>query len=82
MESILVKIVLALFLPGIIVLLLTRITYNHFVALGLSIALITASVYAGYTSPPIIFVVDALSLTIGFWLATQMIQRKKIEQNN
>lgn len=75
MESIFVKIVLALFLPGIIVILLTRITYNHYVALLLSIALIAASIYAGYTSPPIIFVVDALSLTAGFWFATVMMQR-------
>ncbi|RTQ94002.1 CsbA family protein [Lysinibacillus telephonicus] len=75
MESIILKIILALFLPGMIVILLTRITYNHYVALLLSIALIAASVYAGYTSPPLIFVVDALSLTAGFWFATQMVQR-------
>ena len=77
MESIFVKIVLALFLPGIIVVLLARITYNHYVALLLSIALIAASVYAGYTSPPVIFVVDALSLTVGFGIAIQMMQRGK-----
>lgn len=77
MESIVVKIVMGLFLPGIIVLLFTRITYNHYVALLLAVALIAASVYAGYTSPPIIFVVDALSLTVGFWAATQMMRRGK-----
>ncbi|WP_283779047.1 DUF2198 family protein, partial [Lysinibacillus sp. D4B1_S16] len=25
-----------------------------------------------YTSPPIIFVIDAFSLTVGFWLASKM----------
>lgn len=77
MESVVDKIILALFLPGLLVVLFTRITYNHIVALILSIALIAASVYAGYSTPAIVFVVDALSLTIGFWYATRMIKRVK-----
>lgn len=66
------KMMLALFIPALLVLLFTRITYNRYVALGLAIALIAASVYAGYTSPSIIFVIDAFSLTVGFWLASKM----------
>ncbi|MEE3807493.1 DUF2198 family protein [Lysinibacillus fusiformis] len=66
------KIILALFIPAILVLLFTRITYNRYVALLLAIALIAASVYAGYTSSPIIYVMDAFSLTVGFWLASKM----------
>lgn len=66
------KIMLALFIPAILVLLFTRITYNRYVALLLAIALIAASVYAGYTSSPIIYVMDAFSLTVGFWLASKM----------
>ncbi|MFY3791520.1 CsbA family protein [Ureibacillus sp. MALMAid1270] len=77
MESVIEKVILALFLPGLLVVLITRITYNHFVGLILSIALISASVYAGYSSPPIVFVADAFSLTVGFWFATRMIQRVK-----
>lgn len=69
------KMLLALFLPAFLVLLFTRITYNRYVALILAIALIAASVYAGYTSQPIIFVIDAFSLTFGFWLASK-IQKK------
>lgn len=71
------KIILALFLPAILVILFTRITFNPFVALVLAIALIAASVYAGYTSPPIIFVVDAFSLTVGFWFASQKMNKKE-----
>lgn len=71
------KLILALFLPALLVILFTRITFNRFVALALAIALIAASVYAGYTSPPIIFVVDALSLTVGFWFASQMMNKKE-----
>ncbi len=77
MGSVLEKIILALFIPGLVVILFTRITYNHIVALILSIALIAASVYAGYSTPAIVFVVDALSLTVGFWYATRMIKRLK-----
>lgn len=77
MESVIDKMILALFLPGLLVVLLTRITYNHIVGLLLSIALIAASVYAGYSNPPIVFVADAFSLTVGFWFATRMNQRVK-----
>lgn len=75
MESIFLKILLALFLPGLLVILFTRITFNQYVALFLSIALIAASVYAGYTHPTIVYVVDAFSLTVGFWYAMQMKKR-------
>lgn len=65
------------FSPALLVILFTRITYNRFVALALAIALIAASVYAGYTSPPILYVIDAFSLTIGFWMASQMMNKKE-----
>lgn len=71
------KMILALFVPALLVVLFTRITFNRFVALVLAIALIAASVYAGYTSPPTIFVVDAFSLTVGFWIASQMMNKKE-----
>lgn len=70
------KMMLALFLPALLVLLFTRITYNRYVALILAIALMAASVYAGYTSPSIVFVIDAFSLTVGFWLASKMKKNK------
>ncbi|WP_370045343.1 DUF2198 family protein [Lysinibacillus sp. RC79] len=70
------KMMLALFLPALLVLLFTRITYNRYVALILAIALIAASVYAGHTSPPTLFVIDAFSLTVGFWLASKMKKNK------
>lgn len=75
--DVLEKMLLALFFPALLVILFTRITYNRFVALGLAIALIAASVYAGYTSPPILYVVDAFSLTVGFWMASQMMNKKE-----
>ncbi|WP_234447665.1 CsbA family protein [Viridibacillus soli] len=71
------KVILALFFPGLLVVLFTRITFSHYVALALSVALIAASVYAGFTHPTFLYVVDALSLTIGFWYATRMMNRNK-----
>ncbi|MEK4228466.1 CsbA family protein [Solibacillus sp. FSL H8-0538] len=77
MEDLSVKIMMALFIPGLLVVLFMRITFNHYVALVLAIALITASVYAGYTTPSIIFVVDAFSLTVGFWFARTVMSKGK-----
>ena len=75
--DVLEKMMLALFFPALLVILFTRITYNRFVALVLAIALIAASVYAGYTSPPILYVIDAFSLTVGFWITSQMEIKKE-----
>jgi len=81
MESMVTKIMLALFLPGLLVVLFTRITFSHIVALILTVALITASVYAGYTHTWLLYIVDALSLTIGFWYATLMMKRGKKQED-
>lgn len=68
---------MALILPGLLVILFTRITFKNYVGLALSVALMAASVYAGYTHPPILYVTDAISLTIGFWYATKIMNRHK-----
>ncbi|HWI46758.1 MAG TPA: CsbA family protein [Rummeliibacillus sp.] len=70
-----IKFLMALILPGLLVILFTRITFKNYVGLALSVALMAASIYAGYTHPPILYVVDAISLTIGFWYATKMMNR-------
>jgi general stress protein CsbA len=62
----------ALILPGILVLLFTRVTYNRLIGLALTVALIAASVYKGYTNTFVLIVIDAFSLTAGFWLAAKM----------
>ena len=77
MESMVTKFILALFLPGLLVVLFTRITFHHIVALILTVALITASVYAGYTHTWELYIADALSLTVGFWYATKMMNRAR-----
>lgn len=71
------QILLAIFAPALLVILFTRITFNHYVALILTVALFAASVYAGYTHRWWIYIIDAASLTIGFWYATHMRNRNK-----
>ncbi len=65
----------ALILPGMLVLLFTRVTYNRVIGLILTVALIATSVYKGYTNTFLLIVVDAFSLTAGFWMAAKMRQR-------
>jgi general stress protein CsbA len=62
----------ALILPGLLVLLFTRVTYNRMIGLILTVALIAGSAYKGYTNTIPLIIIDAFSLTAGFWLATKM----------
>lgn len=71
------KLFLAIVLPAVLVIFLTRVTFHHVVGLVLTIALIAASVYAGYTHNWLLYVADALSLTVGFWFATRMVQQAR-----
>ncbi len=72
MEIVVIRYLSGLIFPGLLVLLFTRVTYNRFIGLVLTVALIAASVYKGYTNSFILIVVDAFSLTAGFWLAAKM----------
>lgn len=68
-----------LLLPGILVLFFTRVTYNRVIGLVLTVALIAASVYKGYTNTLPLIIVDSFSLTVGFWLAAKMWPKKRKE---
>lgn len=67
-----IRVFSALIMPGLLVLLFARVTYNRFIGLVLTVALIAASVYKGYTDAFYLIVIDAFSLTAGFWLAARM----------
>ncbi|MBB4824493.1 general stress protein CsbA [Sporosarcina luteola] len=77
MEALGTKLVLALFLPGLLVIFFTRVTFHHIVGLSLTLALIAASVYAGYTHNWLLYAADALSLTVGFSLASRMVKKAR-----
>ena len=69
------KILIALLVPGLLVVLFSRVTYSCMVGLGLTVALIAASAYKGYTSSWPLIIVDAFSLTVGFWYSRRMVKR-------
>ncbi|MBM7648771.1 general stress protein CsbA [Bacillus ectoiniformans] len=74
------KVILAIFLPGMLVVFFTRVTFNQFLGLILTVALITASVYKGYTHTWSLIVIDAASLTVGFWLSNRMMKNLKLNK--
>ncbi|OZS79091.1 hypothetical protein CF394_01325 [Tetzosporium hominis] len=76
------EVILAIFVPALLVILFTRVTFNRWVALAITIALFTASVIAGYTREWIHYILDAASMTVGFWYATHMTQKSKSESND
>jgi general stress protein CsbA len=51
------------------------VTYNHFIGLILTVALIAASAYKGYTHTWLLIIIDAFSLTLGFYLSTKMMKQ-------
>lgn len=59
--------------------LFTRVTYHHVVGLILTVALIAAAVYAGYTQTWMLYIVNAASLTAGFWYASRMVNKRRAE---
>ncbi|WP_203332396.1 DUF2198 family protein [Planococcus beigongshangi] len=77
MESEITKFFLSLLVPGLLVVLFTRVTFHHIVGLVLTVALIAAAVYAGYTNTWFLYVVNAASLTAGFCYASNMYRKGK-----
>ncbi|QED49553.1 CsbA family protein [Cytobacillus dafuensis] len=73
----LLKFLSALLLPGLLVVFFTRVAYNQVIGLVLTVALIAASVYKGYTDSIWLIVVDAFSLTVGFWYSNRMKQNAR-----
>jgi general stress protein CsbA len=71
------QILLAMFVPGLLVLLFARITYNEVIGLALTVALIAASVYKGYTHTWLLMIIDSASLTAGFWLSNHWKKNQK-----
>ncbi|MGG3799068.1 DUF2198 family protein [Metabacillus fastidiosus] len=68
----LLKAILAIFLPFLLVLLFTRVTYNHYVGTALTAALLIVSYYKGYSDFTYVIILDLLSLTAGFIYARKM----------
>ncbi|MCI2252956.1 MULTISPECIES: CsbA family protein [unclassified Domibacillus] len=75
------QLILAMFMPALLVLLFSRVTYNQFLGVILTVALIAASAYKGYTHTWELIVMDAFSITAGLWLSNRMMKRLKVKLN-
>ncbi|CAM4117204.1 CsbA family protein [Listeria booriae] len=69
------QLISALLFPGLLVIILSRISYNRFVGLALTIILIAVSARLGFTNTWYLIILDAISMTVGFILATHMLTR-------
>ncbi|ASA96902.1 hypothetical protein, DUF2198 family [Anoxybacillus flavithermus TNO-09.006] len=68
---------LALIVPALLVILFTRVTYNHYVGTLLTVALLVASYVKGYTDQLYEIVADIASLIVGFLYAKRMVEKQK-----
>ncbi|MBS4219396.1 CsbA family protein [Bacillus sp. FJAT-49711] len=70
------KIISAIFIPALLMIFFTRVTYSRTVGFLLTIALIIVSAYKGYIQTWWLIVIEAASLTVGLYFSNQM-KRKK-----
>jgi len=71
------KLVLATFVPFLLVLFFTRVTYSYYVGTILTAALLIASYYAGHMDTIYIAILDVVSLVAGFIVAKKMKENMK-----
>ncbi|MGB7999441.1 MAG: DUF2198 family protein [Anaerobacillus sp.] len=73
-------ILIALFVPAIITIVFTRVTYNTFVSFGLTLLFMWA-VFGGIDHPIHLIILTLLSAIAGFYLSkkTQKQNRKKMK---
>ncbi|WP_100334255.1 CsbA family protein [Bacillus alkalisoli] len=70
------KVLLAIFLPALLVILFTRVTFNAYVGTALTAALIVAAILKGHSDEWFIIVLDIVSLGVGFLYARTMFKKK------
>lgn len=68
---------IALIVPFFLVLLFTRVTYNHYVGTLLTAALLVASYMKGYTNEWYEIFADIASTGAGFLVAEKMVRNMK-----
>ncbi|MEC1552905.1 CsbA family protein [Bacillus haynesii] len=71
------KAVFALIFPFLLVLFFTRVTYNHYVGIALTVALLFASYLKGYTETFFIVGLDIASLVAGSLYVAKKVGEKK-----
>ncbi|NPC94292.1 CsbA family protein [Bacillus sp. WMMC1349] len=71
------KAVFAIFFPFLLVMFFTRVTYNHYVGIALTAALLFASYLKGYTQTYLIVGLDVVSLVTGALYAAKRAGERK-----
>ena len=70
------KVLSAIFLPGLLMMFFTRITFSKTVAFILTVALIIVSAYKGYIHMWWLIVIEAASLTAGLYFVNRMYKKR------
>ncbi|MBO0992175.1 CsbA family protein [Bacillus sp. SD088] len=71
------KIFSAIFIPAILMVLFTRVTYRRSVGFFLTLALIIVSAYKGYIHGWGLIAIEAASLTIGLFITDRMVNKNR-----
>ncbi|KRG11419.1 DUF2198 family protein [Lederbergia galactosidilytica] len=71
------KILSAIFIPALLMILFTRVTYKRSVSFILTLALIIVSAYKGYIYGWGLIAIEAASLTLGLFVTDRMVKSKK-----
>ena len=73
------EIIFAAVAPFLMIVFITRVTYNHYVSSILTVAII-AAIYKGYSEPSYVVLLWLLSSITGFFYAKRMNERLKREK--
>ena len=78
------KAIFALVFPFLLVILFSKVTYNHYVGIALTAALLFASYMKGYTETYFIVGLDIISLVAGalFMAKKEIEKREKAEKRH
>lgn len=78
------KVIFALVFPFLLVILFSKVTYNHYVGIALTAALLFASYMKGYTETYFIVGLDIISLVAGalFMAKKEIEKREKAEKHH
>ncbi|MFD1707611.1 CsbA family protein [Siminovitchia sediminis] len=71
------KVISAIFLPALMMIFFSRVTYSRLVSFLLVVALIIVSAYNGYLHKWWLIIIEAASLTIGLFIVNQINQNRK-----
>lgn len=69
-------VILAVLAPFLMIIFLTRVTFNHYISTLLTIGIIFA-IFKGYGEPPLVTVTWIISIIAGFLVSTRMMKKLK-----